>query len=77
MEALAEADSVTLDPHKLGYVPYPAGAFLIRDRRARELVAIDPPYLLPTQGLDSAEDLFLGRFIFEGSKPGASRQRCG
>ncbi len=72
MEALAEADSVTLDPHKLGYVPYPAGAFLIRDRRARELVAIDPPYLLPTQGLDSAEDLFLGRFIFEGSKPGAS-----
>ncbi|HEX6938708.1 MAG TPA: pyridoxal-dependent decarboxylase [Longimicrobiales bacterium] len=72
IEALAGADSVTVDPHKLGYVPYPAGAFLIRDRRARELVAVDPPYLLPTQGLDSAEDLFLGRFIFEGSKPGAA-----
>jgi glutamate/tyrosine decarboxylase-like PLP-dependent enzyme len=72
MEALARADSVTIDPHKLGYVPYPAGAFLIRDRRARDLVATDPPYLLPTQGLDSSEDLFLGRFIFEGSKPGAS-----
>jgi glutamate/tyrosine decarboxylase-like PLP-dependent enzyme len=72
LEALAEVDSVTIDPHKLGYVPYPAGAFLLRDRRARELVAIDPPYLLPTQGLDSAEDLFLGRFIFEGSKPGAA-----
>jgi len=72
MEALEEADSVTIDPHKLGYVPYPAGAVLFRDRRARELVAVDPPYLLPTRGLDSSQDLFLGRFIFEGSKPGAA-----
>ena len=72
LEALERADSITIDPHKLGYVPYPAGAFLLRDRRARELVAVDPPYLLPTQGLDSTEDLFLGRFIFEGSKPGAA-----
>jgi glutamate/tyrosine decarboxylase-like PLP-dependent enzyme len=72
MSALANADSVTIDPHKLGYVPYPAGAFLLRERRARELVAVDPPYLAPTAGLNSAEDLFLGRFIFEGSKPGAA-----
>jgi glutamate/tyrosine decarboxylase-like PLP-dependent enzyme len=72
LSALERADSVTIDPHKLGYVPYPAGALLLRDRRARELVAVDPPYLLPTQGLDSAQDLFLGRFIFEGSKPGAA-----
>jgi glutamate/tyrosine decarboxylase-like PLP-dependent enzyme len=72
MNALARADSVTIDPHKLGYIPYPAGAILLRDRRVRELVAIDPPYLLPTRGMDSAEDLFLGRFIFEGSKPGAA-----
>ncbi len=72
MTALERADSVTIDPHKLGYIPYPAGAILLRDRRVRELVAIDPPYLLPTRGLDSAEDLFLGRFIFEGSKPGAA-----
>lgn len=72
LSALERADSVTIDPHKLGYVPYPAGALLLRDRRARELVAVDPPYLLPTQGLDSTDDLFLGRFIFEGSKPGAA-----
>src|SRR6185312_16589833 len=70
--ALGDADSVTIDPHKLGYVPYPAGAFLLKERRARELVAIDPPYLAPTAGPDSAEDLYLGRFIFEGSKPGAA-----
>lgn len=72
MTALEDADSVTIDPHKLGYIPYPAGAILFKDRRARELVAIDPPYILPTQGMNSAEDLVLGRFILEGSKPGAA-----
>ncbi len=72
MAALEATDSVTIDPHKLGYIPYPAGAIVFRDRRARELVAVDPPYLTPTQGLSSAEDLFLGRFVFEGSKPGAA-----
>jgi glutamate/tyrosine decarboxylase-like PLP-dependent enzyme len=63
---------VTIDPHKLGYTPYPAGAIVFRDRRARELVATDPPYLQPTQGMPAAEDMFLGRFILEGSKPGAA-----
>ena len=29
VEALGRADSVTIDPHKLGYIPYPAGAFLL------------------------------------------------
>ncbi len=72
LAALGGADSVTIDPHKLGYVPYPAGAFLLKDRRARDLVAVDPPYLTPAQGIDSADDLFLGRYIFEGSKPGAA-----
>ena len=72
VEALAEADSVTIDPHKLGYVPYPAGAFLLRDRRARALVAVDPPYLTPGEGLGGDDERFLGRYIFEGSKPGAA-----
>lgn len=70
--ALEKVDSVSVDPHKLGYVPYPAGAFLLKDRRARELVAIDPPYLAPPKGGDEDGSSFLGRFIFEGSKPGAS-----
>ena len=69
MAALERADSVTIDPHKLGYVPYPAGAVLLRDRRARELVAVDPPYLTPAEEKGGE---FIGRFIFEGSKPGAA-----
>jgi glutamate/tyrosine decarboxylase-like PLP-dependent enzyme len=72
MTALGETDSITIDPHKLGYVPYPAGAFLARDRRTRELIAMEPPYLMPSVELEHADDLFLGRFIMEGSKPGAS-----
>jgi glutamate/tyrosine decarboxylase-like PLP-dependent enzyme len=75
MEALGRADSVTIDPHKLGYCPYPAGAFLLRDRRARDLVSTDPPYLAPvgeSGGGAASEERFLGRYIFEGSKPGAS-----
>ena len=71
MVALGWFDSVTIDPHKLGYVPYPAGAMLLRDRRARDLVAVDPPYLAPAAGR-SQDASFLGQFILEGSKPGAA-----
>jgi glutamate/tyrosine decarboxylase-like PLP-dependent enzyme len=63
-------DSVTIDPHKLGYAPYPAGAMLLRDRRARDLVSVAPPYLAPAAGAPDAS--FMGQFILEGSKPGAA-----
>lgn len=70
--ALQDADSVTIDPHKLGYIPYPAGAFLLKDRRGRELVATDPPYLSPATHPEAGTARSIGRFIFEGSKPGAA-----
>jgi tyrosine decarboxylase len=72
MEALGQADSVSVDPHKLGYVPYAAGAILVRDGRARHLVAVDPPYLAPVDGAAGGTERFLGRYILEGSKPGAA-----
>ncbi|HEX3274352.1 MAG TPA: pyridoxal-dependent decarboxylase [Gemmatimonadales bacterium] len=72
IEALGRADSVSIDPHKMGYVPYAAGAILVRDGRARQLVATDPPYLAPTDGPPPAVERFLGRYILEGSKPGAA-----
>jgi hypothetical protein len=44
---------------------------LLRDRRARDLVAVEPPYLAPAA--DPSQDTsFLGQFILEGSKPGAA-----
>jgi glutamate/tyrosine decarboxylase-like PLP-dependent enzyme len=65
--AMERTDSVTIDPHKLGYVPYPAGAVCFRDPRVRDLVAVEAPYLsgAGTEG-------YIGRFILEGSKPGAA-----
>jgi glutamate/tyrosine decarboxylase-like PLP-dependent enzyme len=72
MEALGGADSVAVDPHKMGYVPYSAGAILVRDGRARGLVATDPPYLSPGESGERETERFLGRYILEGSKPGAS-----
>jgi glutamate/tyrosine decarboxylase-like PLP-dependent enzyme len=72
MEALGRADSVSVDPHKMGYVPYAAGAVLVRDGRSRHLVAVDPPYLAPVECPPGDTERFLGRYILEGSKPGAA-----
>jgi glutamate/tyrosine decarboxylase-like PLP-dependent enzyme len=67
--ALEHTDSVTIDPHKLGFMPYPAGAVVFRDRRARDLVAVEAPYLFHR---GASEWGYIGRYIFEGSKPGAA-----
>jgi glutamate/tyrosine decarboxylase-like PLP-dependent enzyme len=67
--AMEHTDSVTIDPHKLGFVPYPAGAVSFRDRRVRELVATEAPYIFHP---GMSEWAYIGRFIFEGSKPGAA-----
>jgi glutamate/tyrosine decarboxylase-like PLP-dependent enzyme len=45
LRAISGADSVTIDPHKLGYVPYACGAFLTRDVTAYAVSAFDAPYL--------------------------------
>jgi len=71
--ALAAADSITVDPHKLGYIPYGAGAFVCRDQRAMALLVEDADYVFT----NTAEDDYflryrqLGRYIPEGSKSGA------
>ncbi|HEX6434032.1 MAG TPA: pyridoxal-dependent decarboxylase [Gemmatimonadales bacterium] len=70
--SLSDADSVSIDPHKMGYVPYSAGAILVRDGRARHLVANEPPYLAPADDARQGSEPFLGRYILEGSKPGAA-----
>jgi glutamate/tyrosine decarboxylase-like PLP-dependent enzyme len=71
--ALAGTDSITIDPHKLGYLTYGAGAFVCRDHRAMSLLAIDADYVftdpVPSDYLTRYRQL--GRYIPEGSKPGA------
>jgi glutamate/tyrosine decarboxylase-like PLP-dependent enzyme len=43
--ALRFADSITVDPHKAGYIPYPAGSLVYRDGRMRHLVTWTTPYI--------------------------------
>jgi glutamate/tyrosine decarboxylase-like PLP-dependent enzyme len=72
--ALGACDSITVDPHKQGYLPYGAGAFVCRDQRAMGLLSEDADYVFDG---DEGADYFaryhkLGRFIIEGSKSGAA-----
>ncbi|KAI8949332.1 pyridoxal-dependent decarboxylase domain-containing protein [Xylaria longipes] len=64
--ALRYADSITVDPHKAGYIPYPAGGLCYRDGRMRFLVTWTSPYL--SRGSVTS----IGIYGVEGSKPGAS-----
>ena len=45
LEHLKYADSVTIDPHKSGHIPYPAGGLCYRDGRSRFLVTWTSPYI--------------------------------
>ncbi|KAK4174666.1 pyridoxal phosphate-dependent transferase [Triangularia setosa] len=64
--ALRYCDSITVDPHKAGYIPYPAGALTYRDGRIKSLVTWTSPYL--SRGAVTS----IGIYGVEGSKPGAS-----
>ena len=67
--ATAHADSITVDPHKMGYVPYAAGAVVMRDRRVLDLISYFAAYVF-----EKSEDnpMLLGSYIMEGSKAGAT-----
>lgn len=71
---LAQTDSLTIDPHKFGYVPYPAGAVLFRDYHVRDAIAHEAPYLADEEA--SGFGGFLGQWTLEGSRPGASAVSC-
>lgn len=52
LDAIGKADSVTIDPHKSGYIPYPAGALCYRDERMKYLVTWDSPYISTQAGVE-------------------------
>lgn len=72
--ATMHTDSVTIDPHKLGYIPYPCGAIVFRNRDVRDLISTEAPYVFHLD--ESGDRKFIGRFILEGSKPGAAAASC-
>lgn len=72
--AVPHTDSVTIDPHKLGYIPYPCGAIVFRHAQVKDLISTDAPYIF--HGEEKQERPFIGRHILEGSKPGAAAAAC-
>jgi len=63
-------DSITIDPHKLGYIPYPCGAIAFRNAGVKDLVSTEAPYIFHDE--ERRERPFIGKHILEGSKPGAA-----
>lgn len=45
LAAVRRADTVTIDPHKLGYTPYACGALLARDAEADHISSFAAPYV--------------------------------
>ena len=65
--AIAECDSVVVDPHKHGLQPYGCGAVLFRDPEVARFYLHDSPYTYFT-----STDLHLGEISLECSRPGAA-----
>jgi glutamate/tyrosine decarboxylase-like PLP-dependent enzyme len=74
LERLGECDSITIDPHKLGFIPYPAGAVCFKSNLVKPIARQDAPYLEDAPGDVEAESKSqgVGLYILEGSKPGAA-----
>ncbi len=64
---LGQADSITVDPHKAGYIPYPAGALCYRNAAMRNAVSLQAPVIFHSQ-----TEPTVGIYGVEGSKPGSA-----
>ena len=65
--AIADADSVVVDPHKHGLQPYGCGAILFRDPSVGRYFVHDSPYTYFT-----SDELHLGEISLECSRAGAA-----
>jgi len=79
--AFPRAESITIDPHKMGYVAYPAGVVAFRNDRIRHFLTQRAPYISVTTQHDQQvykhdPPATIGPYILEGSKPGAAAAAC-
>ncbi|HSB52835.1 MAG TPA: pyridoxal-dependent decarboxylase [Gemmatimonadales bacterium] len=78
--AMAEGDSTTVDPHKMGYIPYPAGVIAFRNGLVTEFITQRAQYLSDEPdgigAFDQQQPPAFGPHILEGSKPGAAALAC-
>lgn len=76
-KALNQADSITVDPHKVGFIPYAAGAICMKDKRIVDLISYHAAYVFEEvqekhRKSDKQQNVVLGSSIMEGSKAGAT-----
>ncbi len=65
LAAFGRTNSITIDPHKLGYVPYSCGAILVRDEKDYAVKTYSSPYIQYSTQKDK------GLFTLEGSRSAA------
>ena len=80
-EAFSQSDSITVDPHKLGYIPYPCGVTAFRNDAVRQFLTEEAPYISEASPEDTGSHhhhppAAVGPYILEGSKPGAAVAAC-
>ena len=63
LQAIQHSTSITIDPHKLGYVPYASGTFLCKEKEDYFNHEISAPYV------DFQQKKDLGPYTLEGSRP--------
>ena len=64
LTAIRLADSCTIDPHKAGFAPYPAGCLCYRDERSRFMVTMTAAYINTTADVDTVGTYGVeGRFV--------------
>jgi len=74
--AIKEADSVTVDPHKMGYLPFGTGAFICRNRAIANLTKATTFISLKDSEKDEQIIQQLKQYIIEGTKPGTTAIAC-
>jgi len=67
LKLLKYCDTITADPHKTGFAPYPAGALCYRDEAMKGFVMMQANYIMQDTGNNE-----IGFWGIEGSKPGAA-----
>lgn len=65
LRAIGRAQSITIDPHKLGFVPYSCGAFITKNKQAYQASTFQAAYI------DRADADDKWRCTLEGSRSGA------
>jgi glutamate/tyrosine decarboxylase-like PLP-dependent enzyme len=65
-QSIRKADSITVDPHKVGFVPYAVGSILYKNSLIKKTLNFSAPVLNPNVGPS------MSTFGLEGSKAGAT-----